>query len=153
MVTTAQDRPQLGSARDEADTPQLWKGKGRAVTRLILEQIRERDQSAVRCMSKVGVADGVDRMVARLSRGRMPAEGEMAAEGEVACDIELKMGAGASPGEFTTSYSVLRFGPRARYRSAAALSLVATALIVAGYQRVLPRAVRMSSAIRSSAIA
>ena len=42
---------------------------------------------------------------------------------------------------------------RRRYTSAAALSLVTTARMVAGYQRVLPRAVGIPSAIRPSAIA
>jgi hypothetical protein len=46
------------------------------------------------------------------------------------------------------------FDPAATYASAAAaLSLVTTALIVAGNQRVLPRTVGLPSAIRPSAIA
>ena len=48
---------------------------------------------------------------------------------------------------------VLGAADTTRYTSAAALSLVTTALTVAGYQRVLPREVAMPSAINPSAIA
>ena len=45
------------------------------------------------------------------------------------------------------------FTPLLPYASAGALSLVITALIVAGYHRVLPRAMEIPSAINPSAIA
>src|SRR4029077_20000656 len=78
---------------------------------------------------------------------RRSAWGDVRQQGAVARQIGSARMLSAAPSCASMLHHVLL------YESAAALSLVVTALIVAGNQRFLPRAVGIPSAIRPSAIA